>query len=195
VRIIAATNQDLAELVEAGKFREDLYYRIHVVRIDVPALRERREDIPLLVDHFIATYNRLHDREITGLSQEALSLLVQHDFPGNVRELQNILEHAFVLCRGGTIEARHLPPDLVRGSVRARTEPTREMNLRTTEEALIREALARHDGNRALAAAELGINSSTLYRKIRRLGVVAPERDGRGQRARRTRRSPSVPVT
>jgi transcriptional regulator with PAS, ATPase and Fis domain len=141
VRIIAATNQDLGELVGAGKFREDLYYRIHVVQIDVPPLRERREDIPLLVDHFIATYNRLHDREITGLANEAMSLLVQCDFPGNLRELQNILEHAFVLCRGGTIEPRHLPPDVARGSVRLTAEPRHEVSLRTAEKTLIQEAL------------------------------------------------------
>ena len=188
VRIIAATNKDLAELVGAAKFREDLFYRIHVVRIDVPPLRERREDIPLLVDHFIATYNRLHDREITGLSPEALSLLMQHDFPGNVRELQNMLEHAFVLCRSGTIDVRHLPPDVARGSMRAMVEPTRAMNLKTAEKTLLQEALAKHGGNRALAAADLGINASTLYRKIHQFGVVAPERDGRGNRARPTRR-------
>ena len=185
VRIIAATNQDLGELVGAGKFRQDLYFRIHVVALDVPPLRERREDIPLLVDHFIAIYNRLRDQEISGLSKEALSRLMQHDFPGNVRELQNILEHAFVLCRGGTIEARHLPPDLSRGSVHATAEPKRAMNLKATEKLLIREALARHGGKRSLAAAELGIDLSTLYRKVLRLGIVPPERDGRGQRPRR----------
>jgi PAS domain S-box-containing protein len=195
VRIIAATNQDLGELVGAGKFREDLYYRIHVVQIDVPPLRERREDIPLLVDHFIATYNRLHDREITGLANEAMSLLVQYDFPGNVRELQNILEHAFVLCRGGTIEPRHLPPDVARGSVRLTAEPRHEVSLRTAEKTLIQEALARHGGRRALAAAALGVNLSTLYRKIQRLGIAAPERDGRGRRAHPTPRKPRPAAT
>ena len=190
VRVIAATNQDLGELVGAGKFREDLYYRIHVVQIDVPPLRERREDIPLLVEHFIATYNRLHDREITGLSNEAMSLLVRHEFPGNVRELQNILEHAFVLCRGGTIESRHLPPAIARGPVETRLTAKRTMSLKTAEQTLIREALLRHGGRRALAAAELGINLSTLYRKIQRLGVVGPERDGRGQRRHATGRPP-----
>lgn len=183
VRIIAATNKELGKLVSEGTFREDLYYRIHVVQIDVPPLRERREDIPLLADHFIATHNLLHDQEITGLSKEALSLLVHHDFPGNVRELQNILEHAFVLCRAGMIEPRHLPPDLTRSTARELIDPRHRMNLKVVEKSLIQEALAKHRGNRALAAAELGINLSTLYRKIQRLGIDTPERDGRGKRS------------
>jgi len=185
VRVIAASNKDLAELVREGLFREDLYYRIHVIQIDVPPLRERREDIPLLVDHFIATHNRLHDQDIAGLSKEALSLLVHHDFPGNVRELQNILEHAFVLCRGGLIEIRHLPPDITPGFARERVDAKHELNLKAAERSLIEEALARHQGSRALAARELGIDPSTLYRKIRRLGMDAPEKDGRGERSRR----------
>ena len=183
VRIIAATNKDLGELVSAGKFREDLYYRIHVVQIDVPPLKERREDIPLLVAHFIATHNLVHDQEITGLSKEALSLLVQHDFPGNVRELQNILEHAFVLCRTGTIEPHHFPPDLTRSTARELINPRDKMNLKTVEKSLIQEALDKHRGNRALAARDLGINLSTLYRKIKRLGIDKPDRDGRGKRS------------
>lgn len=184
VRIIAATNKDLKQLVRDGKFREDLYYRIHVVQIDVPLLRERREDIPLLVDHFINTYNRLHDQEITGLSKEALSLLVHHDFPGNIRELQNILEHAFVLCRSGTIEPQHFPPDMTHDANRERLDPKHKMNLKLVERSLIQDALAKHQGNRAFAAHELGIDLSTLYRKIQRLSIDTPERDGRGNRAR-----------
>jgi DNA-binding NtrC family response regulator len=182
VRIIAATNKDLGELVKKGRFREDLYYRIHVVQIDVPPLKQRREDIPLLVDHFIATYNLLHDQEITGLSKEAMSLLVHHDFPGNVRELQNILEHSFVLCRAGTIEPRHLPPDLTRSTARDLIDPRHRRNLKVVEKSLIQQALDEHRGNRTLAAEELGINLSTLYRKIQRLGIDVPEKDGRGKR-------------
>ena len=183
VRIIASTNKDLGELVVEGKFREDLYYRIHVVQIDVPPLRERREDIPLLIDHFVATHNRLHDQQIVGLSKDALSLLVHHDFPGNVRELQNILEHAFVLCRGGIIEPRHFPPEMTRVAAREIVDPGHKMNLKVVEQSLIREALSKHQGSRARAAAELGIDLSTLYRKIRRLGIDPPERDGRGERS------------
>ncbi|MBN1656498.1 MAG: sigma 54-interacting transcriptional regulator [Deltaproteobacteria bacterium] len=183
VRIIAATNKDLGTLVGEGKFREDLYYRIHVVQIDIPPLKERREDIPLLVDHFVAAHNLLHDREIAGLSNEALSLLVHHDFPGNVRELQNILEHAFVLCRAGTIDVQHFPPDLTRCAAREFIDPRHRMNLKVVEKSLIQEALTNHRGNRALAAGDLGINVSTLYRKIQRLGIDTPDRDGRGKRS------------
>jgi PAS domain S-box-containing protein len=183
VRIMAATNKNLVDLVSDGKFREDLYYRIHVVQLDVPPLKERREDIPLLVDHFIATHNLLHDQEITGLSKDALSLLVHHDFPGNVRELQNILEHAFVLCRAGMIELHHFPPKLTRCAIRENINPKHRMNLKAVEKSLIQEALDQHQGNRALAAGELGINLSTLYRKIQRLGIDTPERDGRGKRS------------
>jgi PAS domain S-box-containing protein len=180
-RIIAATNKDLRELVREGKLRDDLYYRIHVVQIDVPPLKERREDIPLLVGHFIATYNLLHDQEITELSKEALSLLVHYDFPGNVRELQNILEHAFVLCRSGMIEPQHVPLDMTRGAARELADPKHKMNLKVVEKSLIQEALAKYQGNRALAAGELGINLSTLYRKIQRLGIDTPEKNGRIQ--------------
>ncbi len=183
VRIIAATNKDLGGLVSQKKFREDLYYRIHVVQIDVPPLKERREDIPLLVDHFIANHNLMQDREITGLSKEALSLLLRHDFPGNVRELQNILEHAFVLCRTGTIELHHFPPDLTHIAAREFMDPRQRMNLKSVEKSLIQEALANHRGNRAFAARDLGINLSTLYRKIQRLDIDIPERDGRGKRS------------
>ncbi len=182
VRVIAATNKDLGELVRVGQFREDLYYRIHVVQIDVPPLRERREDIPLLVDHLIAIHNRLNDHEITGLSDEALSLIVRHDFPGNVRELQNILEHAFVLCRGGLVEPHHLPPDITARAERESMDPRHLMNLKGVERHLIQKALDKHHGNRALAAQELGIDLSTLYRKTKRLGIDGPQRDGRGRR-------------
>ena len=99
VRVIAATNKSLGKLVEQGRFREDLFYRIHVIRIELPSLRDRREDIPLLIDHFIARFNRLKGKDIAGVSDPVLARLMEHDFPGNVRELENIIEHAFVLCR------------------------------------------------------------------------------------------------
>jgi len=181
-RIVAATNKDLGALVSDGRFREDLYYRIHVVRIEVPPLKDRREDIPLLVEHFIATFNLVHDREIAGLSPEALALLMRHDFPGNVRELQNILEHAFVLCRSGVIEPHHFPPDLASGAVRQQLGPAQKLNLKAAERLFVRTALEKHRGNRALTAKELGINVSTLYRKIAALGIEVPARDGRGTR-------------
>jgi PAS domain S-box-containing protein len=108
-RIIAATNRDLGELVKNGSFREDLYYRICVVHLKLPALRQRREDIPLLVDHMICKYNGLQNKDIAGVSYQVMSILVSYDYPGNIRELENIIEQAFVLCRGGLIELQHLP--------------------------------------------------------------------------------------
>ncbi len=183
VRILTATNKDLGDLVAKGAFRADLYYRINVVKLEVPPLAERREDIPLLVEHFLARYNRLYDREITALSKDAMTLLLHYDFPGNVRELQNLLEHAFVLCRGDTIEPEHLPPDLTtRCAVCDHTGPHRELNLQALEQVLLREALRKHLGNRALAARELGIDLSTLYRKIKHYHLDVPTMDGRGQR-------------
>jgi len=170
VRIVAATNKRLQQLVQEGVFREDLFYRIHVVRLELPALRDRREDIPLLVDHFIARFNRLKGRDVAGVSDAVLARLMEHDFPGNVRELENIIEHAFVLCRGGLIELAHLPPHL-RGETGDGVSGLRPgMTLTAMEKVLIRDALRRHQGNRAAAARELGINPSTLFRKLKAWG-------------------------
>ena len=106
---MAATNKSLEELVEEGKFRQDLYYRINVVRLVLPPLRDRREDIPLLVEHFIRKFSRLSGKEIQGLSPEAFPMLMSHDFPGNIRELENIIEYATVVCKNGMIGVEHLP--------------------------------------------------------------------------------------
>jgi PAS domain S-box-containing protein len=170
VRVIAATNKSLRALVQEGKFREDLFYRVNVVRLELPSLRQRREDIPLLADHFVARLNRLKGRDLAGLSDPALARLMEHDFPGNVRELENILEHAFVLCRGGLIELHHLPPQLREGSgVSSGTMPGR--TLAAMEKLLIQDALHRHHGNRAAAARELGVDASTIFRKVKVLGL------------------------
>lgn len=181
VRVIAATNRNLAERVRAGEFREDLFYRVRVVQLNLPSLVQRREDIPLLVNHLVAKFNQLQGKDIAGVSEEVLARLMEHDYPGNVRELENIVEQAFVLCRGGMIELHHLPPEL-----RPRTHPGRvggtPMSLDSIERLTIAETLRRHRGNRQLTARELGINPSTLYRKIRQLGIATPEADGRGRR-------------
>ncbi|MFZ2640243.1 MAG: sigma 54-interacting transcriptional regulator [Verrucomicrobiia bacterium] len=174
VRIIAATNKSLAALVREGKFREDLFYRVNVVRIELPPLRDRREDIPLLIEHFIARFNRLKGRDIGGVSDVVLARLMEHDFPGNVREMENIIEHAFVLCRGGLIGLEHLPPHL-RGESAGLTSVLRPgMTLTAIEKLLVRDALRRHKNNHAAAARELGINASTLFRKIKRLKLKTP---------------------
>ncbi|HLI62359.1 MAG TPA: sigma 54-interacting transcriptional regulator [Terriglobales bacterium] len=175
VRVIAATNKDLAQLVREGRFRDDLFYRIRVIHLKIPALRERREDIPLLIDHLIAKFNRLQGKDIAGVSQEVLVRLMDHNYPGNVRELENILEQAFVLCRGGLIELQHLPAELRPAA--AVPSPAGAMNLRLAEQHLIKTALQRNHGNRRRTAQELGIDPSTLYRKMKALGISAP--DGR----------------
>jgi len=175
VRVVAATNRDLAAQVRKGSFRQDLYYRINVVRIDLPPLRRRKEDIPLLVEHFIARFNRTQGKGIAGVHPEVLALLMAHDYPGNVRELENIIEHAFVLCGSGKIEARHLPEEfLARRPVAAPAAGMRS-SLRALELQAIREALARNRFNRTAAARELGIHRSTLYRKIKTLGLPLGE--------------------
>jgi DNA-binding NtrC family response regulator len=153
------------------------------MRLELPALVERREDIPLLIDHFVDRFNRLQEKNIAGVSDEVLGLLMNHDFPGNARELENIIEHAFVLCRGGLIETRHLPPELVRDRISGEADATSGMTLRALESLHIADALRRHNGNRKAAAGELGINPSTLYRKMRDLGIEAPETDGRSRRS------------
>jgi DNA-binding NtrC family response regulator len=166
VRVVAAANKDLAELGRHGKFREDLFYRIRVIHLKLPALRERREDIPLLVDRIVARFNRLQNKDIAGVSEEVLVRLMEHDYPGNVRELENIIEQAFVLCRGGQIELHHLPPEL-RPPLESPDGAGGPVSLRSMERHLIEAALERHRGNRTRAARELGIDPSTLYRRLK----------------------------
>lgn len=174
VRVLAATHQDLAGLVQAGSFREDLFYRIHVVRLELPRLCQRREDIPLLTDHFIAKFNRLQGKDVVGVADDVLARLMEYDFPGNVRELENIVEHAFVLCRSGLIQVPHLPVQ-VRGPTESRSlVETSGLTLAAAEQWLIRDALGKHQGNRTAAAKQLGIDPSTLHRKIRAYGIDIP---------------------
>jgi PAS domain S-box-containing protein len=171
VRVIAATNKSLGKLVEQGRFREDLFYRIHVVRIELPRLRDRREDIPLLVDYFLAKFNRLKGKDISGVSDTVLARLMEHEFPGNIRELENIIEHSFVLCRGGLVELAHLPPPLRTSGTGVPLAWSKGVTLESVEKLLITDALRRNDGNRNKAAKELGINPSTIFRKIKALKI------------------------
>lgn len=168
VRVVAATNQDLAAMVQEGTFRSDLYYRVNVIELDLPPLRERTEDVLPLVKHFIKHLALLHDKPVEGVTPQALRVLMAHDYPGNIRELQNIVEHGFVLTNTPLIDVEHLPGWLVdtdEGGVYAE-------NLDDCEKRVIRAALQRHEGNRLAAAQELNIHKSTLYRKMRRLGIV-----------------------
>jgi PAS domain S-box-containing protein len=177
VRVLVATNRNLQELVHDGRFRTDLYYRINVFRLELPPLRERIEDVPLLVNHFIARLSTMKAKDVAGITPEALGILMNHRYPGNVRELENIVEHAFVLCPGGMITVGHLP-----GELRMRRSPTRSGTVSLVaqyEKELILNALERNRWNRLQTARELGIHKSTLFRKIRRLGIDLPGRDGR----------------
>lgn len=181
VRVIAATNRNLLERVSTGHFREDLYYRIRVVHLELPPLKQRREDIPLLVEHIVAKFNNLQGRDIAGVSGPVMAKLMEHDYPGNVRELENIIEQAFVLCRSGMIELKHLPLEL-RPSSRNSIQGGKPLKLETIERIFITESLQRNKGNRKLTAEELGINVSTLFRKIKSLDIAVPEKDGRSQK-------------
>jgi PAS domain S-box-containing protein len=171
VRVIAATNKDLARLVADGVFREDLYYRINVVQLQLPPLRDRREDVPLLIDAFIAKFNRLQSKHILGISPEAMAVLLAYDFPGNVRELENIVEHCFVLCTGGMIEPHHLPAHLGASADLSVPGGKGDLTLKALESMHIRQTIRRHQGNRDAAAKALGIHRATLFRKIKALGI------------------------
>jgi len=161
VRIIAASNRDLRSLVEEGCFRDDLFYRLNVVKIGLPPLCERREDIPFLIDTFIERFNSVMEKRIEGITADALSILINHDYPGNIRELENIIEHAFVMSKGKFIDVIHLPEEMSRGPVRARA------GLKEIEMDAIRNALKMFNGNRSKAADYLNIHRTTLWRKLR----------------------------
>jgi PAS domain S-box-containing protein len=182
VRVIAATNKDLSELVEKGSFRSDLFYRVNVIRMELPPLRKRKEDIPLLVERFIARFNRLQGRAVQGVTPEAMGILMAHDYPGNVRELENILEHAFVLCASReTIGPRCLPEHFAARASSDSRPMAINAAVQIVEAQVILEALRRNNGNRLAAARELGMHKSTLFRKIRALGIAYPKRTSEGQ--------------
>ncbi|MGD8520360.1 MAG: sigma 54-interacting transcriptional regulator [Desulfobacterales bacterium] len=171
VRVIAATNKDLEEAVKKGSFRDDLYYRLNVIRIQIPALSERREDIPLLVNHFIDHFNRLQGKSVTKISEPALAALMTAPLPGNIRELENAIEYAFVICQDDSIELHHLPPqysDIKRQS----HDISKVVLFDSAERDVIRAVLKRNHGNRTKAARELGISRQTLWRKMNRLGLT-----------------------
>jgi len=167
VRIVAATNKNLISLVDEGKFRQDLFYRLNVMKIHIPPLSERKEDIPLLVNHFIKKFNSIKGKEIQSISDNAMSLLMKHNFPGNIRELENIIEHAFILCKGDIILAGHLPEQFIS----AKAIPYEGKELKDIEKHMIYEALKRNNWNKKETAKELGIDKSTLWRKIKLFGL------------------------
>jgi transcriptional regulator with PAS, ATPase and Fis domain len=171
-RIITATNKPLAGLVARGAFREDLFYRLNVARLIMPALAQRKEDIPLLVGHFIRKFNALQGKEIKGVTPEAATMLLEFDYPGNVRQLENFIEYAVALCEGDLIQSSHLPQDLRDGQRGvARNLPPPERPLREAEAEAILEALTTHGGNRRQTAAYLGIDKTTLWRKMKKYNI------------------------
>ncbi len=169
-RILAATNADLKRAIADGRFREDLFYRINVVDISIPPLGERPEDIPLLVNHFLKIFRKKSRKNIVRVSPDALAVLRRYEFPGNVRELENAVEHAFVMCHENEIETRHLPPHIV-----SQSAPVNNHHHSTEEDEkdIILQTLRRHNGNKARAARELGMHRSTLWRKMKTMGISA----------------------
>jgi len=178
VRVIAATNRDVKAAIRAGQFREDLYYRLNVVPIVIPPLRDRRDDIPILVRHFIEKFNRVMKKSIHTVSPDAMEVLMEYSYPGNVRQLENVIEHAFVKCQGNRIEKRHMPSDLVspKGDLVALALSSGNP-LATLEKELIKKVLEQCQGNPQVAANRLGISRTTLWRKLRQAtpaGLTAP---------------------
>jgi PAS domain S-box-containing protein len=170
-RIIVATNRDLTAMTQAGEFRQDLYYRVNVVQIDLPPLRERLEDIPMLVDHFLMRFNRLQHKNIAGVSSEVLAILMSHDWPGNIRELENVIERAFAVCPSNQLGIKCLPLNLS-GLISPIKAPQNIRSARKiTESQTIINALKQNNYNHLAAARELGIHKTTLYRKIKQLGI------------------------
>jgi DNA-binding NtrC family response regulator len=175
VRLILASNQDLAELVREGKFREDLYYRVNVMNVYLPPLRERREDIAPLANHFIQKYRHEAIHPVEGISDEALRILTEFNWPGNVRELENVIRRAVVLCRSSTITPADLPPKMAphTGPVLpsdGKIVPLKAA-MRNWERHLILDGLKATGGNRKEAAKQLKINRTTLYNKMREHGI------------------------
>ncbi len=174
IRIIAATNRDLKSRVAQGHFRDDLYFRLAVVKLELPPLKRRREDVPYLVDHFIRKYNARKGRRIVSVSPEVMSVLMHQDFPGNVRELENIIEYAFVICHDSIIQIHHLPAELLSPAKETRQDP---IPIETPVTKVVDEynhilaALRQYGGNITLAARELGIHRTTLWRKMKRYQI------------------------
>ena len=175
-RIIAATNHNLSEMVAQKAFREDLFYRLNIVNLKLPPLRNRKEDIPLLVDHFVKKLNISKRKHITGVSDDVVRLFMLHDFPGNIRELENLLEHAFVMCRSGELKTEHLPREFreTASSTEKKGDTTSlRCHSEESEAKIIQAALKKNHGHRANTAKELGIDPSTLWRKMKALKMTA----------------------
>jgi len=189
-RVIASTNQDLSKAIEKGTFREDLFYRLNVIPIHIPPLRERRDDIPLLVEHFLKNCNQRNNgkRAVTAVSGDAMKTLLKYEWPGNIRELENVIERAIILSKGHDIITRQDLPELLQESGRAASgdnintinnqkEGFLKEVLKHPEKQIIQNSLEEASWNRKQAAANLGINRSTLYNKMKKYGLLNERRD------------------
>jgi transcriptional regulator with PAS, ATPase and Fis domain len=176
-RVIAATNKKLKKLVSQDQFRDDLFFRLNVIKIILPTLAQRREDIPLLVDHFIDKFNNLKQKKIASVSPAVLNAFMSYDFPGNIRELENIIEFCFVLCHGDQIEMEHLPLEFLDAMVDKRPVSPAEVHLSPLadhEGKVILEALQKLHGNREETAKYLGVSTTTLWRKMKKYHIDFP---------------------
>lgn len=174
-RIVAATNKNLVTLVKEGKFREDLFFRLNVLSIELPPLRERKEDIPLLVKNFIDFYSKENMKKIEGISEDAMNVISNYDWPGNIRELRNCIERMVVLCREKVLQTSNIPQNItekiILGSSLNKAASTGELNIENNEKSLIIQALDETNGNRTMAAEKLGISRRTLHRKLNEYGL------------------------
>jgi DNA-binding NtrC family response regulator len=196
VRVISATNRDLKEEIKRGGFREDLYFRLNVFHIGLAPLKERREDIPMLVQHFIDRFSRDAGKKLQGVSLQAMKLLTDYAWPGNIRELRNTLERAVILCGGGTIEAEHLPSELASGGGEsAYLKLPYGLPLREIEKEYILATLVRLQKNKARTAQALGISEKTLYNKLYRYSGRTPRREDEGEEDVRSAGPAEIKVT
>ena len=179
VRVIAATNRDLGALIDGGRFREDLFYRLSVVTLQVPPLRDRREDIPLLADHFLRLYAAANARPVSGIAPEAVALLVAYDWPGNIRELEHAIERAVALTTSPVVRPEDLPPKCV-GTASSSDAPGSALSLRGVVTRHVHRVLREARWNKKLAAQLLGVHRRTLYRLTKRYGINLSERDSHG---------------
>ncbi len=172
VRVISASKVDLFHLVKDEKFRDDLFFRLNIVKIELPSLAERRDDIPLLISHFIEKFNYKMGKYISGVSSKVTELLMNYSFPGNIRELENIIEHAFVMCSNEEIKIKHLPLELVSTQKEVTNYIIESRPLQSTERQTLLEALKKNNGNKVATAKELNLHRSTLWRKMKKYGLV-----------------------
>jgi PAS domain S-box-containing protein len=173
VRIVASTHQDLLDMISDGTFREDLFYRLKVIQIEIPPLHDRKEDIPILAQHFIKRLNARQGKEIRGVTQRAMNQLMNYSFPGNVRELENAIEHAFVLCKEDLINVQHLPRNIIDVSKTINTTPVSGPHnpIERSEIETIRSLLDQHGWDKTKVADILGIHRTTLWRKMKKLKI------------------------